>query len=209
MLAEGVVGPGRHDARQDVVALRVLLANRLRRIPARIRDLARDRRGAERRRPVHAADADRMRDHSPRPRRNPFGQRTRLRREVIHPQLGDVDDDAPLRRARQHVERRDRDLRAFAGQPRVDAGIRLPQLFVTDVVGARQRYEGVFVARLDDLNARRRPRRLRRSRTPPPAPSRRRRRRARPTELGGTCAHYTDRGADEYERQSAVRGRGQ
>ena len=92
-----------------------------------------------------------MRDDSPRARRNAFGQRTRLRGEVVHPQLGNIDDDAPLRRARQHVERRDRDLRAFAGQPLVDAGIRLPQLLVTDVVGASQRYEGVFVARLDDL----------------------------------------------------------
>ena len=136
------------------MSLRAACSSRIdsRRIPARIRDLARDRRGPERRRPVHAADADRMSDHAPRARRNAFGRRTRLRREVVHPQLGDVDDDAPLRRARQHVERRDHDLRAFAGQPRVDAGIGSPQLFVPDVVRARERYERVLVARLDDLN---------------------------------------------------------
>ena len=57
-----------------------------------------------------------------------------------------------LRRTRQHVEARDRDLRALAGQPLVDAGIRLPQLLVADVVGPSQRYEGVFVAGFDDLD---------------------------------------------------------
>ena len=93
-----------------------------------------------------------MRDHTTRARRDAFGQRAGLRREVVQPQLGDVDDDAALRRTRQHVEARDRDLGAFARQPLVDAGVRLPQLLVADVVGASERYEGVFVAGFDDLD---------------------------------------------------------
>src|SRR5688572_6912995 len=93
-----------------------------------------------------------MCDHAPRAPRNPLGRRFRIGGEVVEPQLGDVDYDAALRGARQHVEGRNRDLRARTGQPRVDAGIRLLELLEADVEGAREAHEGIFVAGFDDLN---------------------------------------------------------
>ena len=147
---ERIVGPGRHDARQPLAPLGVLLANRRGHVPDGVADLLRDLRLGDRRRPTLRADADRMRRHARRGRVRRRGAGL-LGREVVEAHRGHVDQDAFARRVGQDRLRRQEHRRRLARQPLIDAGVRRAQLVEPQVERAADRGERVFVAREEHL----------------------------------------------------------
>ena len=145
VVAERIVRARGHDLRQRIAALRVFLAHRFRRAPGRILALVDDLRLAERRVPVHLADAHRKGDDL----RNLALLR---RREVVQPVFRQIDDDALARTAGQQALSGNHDGRSLARQPGVDARIRAQDLLVAEPVTARQVGQGVFVVRGDGLD---------------------------------------------------------
>ena len=152
VLAERIVRPRRHDLRQRIAALLVLLRT--------------DSGGYQFGRfslvtifvtPIGVfqsilAGTDRVSAHHARLARPG-------RREVIHPVLGQVDDDAFTRRLRNDVARRNQDLGALARQPRIDARVRGQDLLVAHPVATGDVEKGVLMrgqlarVRTDDVVA--------------------------------------------------------
>ena len=97
---QGIVRARGDRRRQDIAILGVLVAHRLGRMPPGIFLFGNHMRQAQRRAPVHLADADRIGDH--------LLRHVPLRlRKVVEPMLGDIDDDARVRAGRQDVPARE------------------------------------------------------------------------------------------------------
>jgi hypothetical protein len=145
VVAERIVGTGRHCLRQRPAVGFVLAAHGFRRIPDGLLALVDDARHAERRLPVHLADADRIGHHDP--RLASLGAR-----EVIQAMLGEADDEPFARLLGQDVARGNQHARALARQPRIDARIGSDDLLVADAIAASEIEQRVHVLRDNVLN---------------------------------------------------------
>ena len=102
---------------------------------------------AERRAPIHLADADRIGDDLD--RAAAFGLRI-----IIKPVLGKIDDDSFVRAGRKNVPSRDHQHFAGPRQPGIDAGIDPDQFLGTEAVARGQVVKGVLINRFDGRDLR-------------------------------------------------------
>ena len=140
--AERIVGPRFDLGRQRIAGLGVLLAHRFGRIPRWIFLLLNHMRDAERRAPIHLADAHRIGNDLD--RAAAFGFRI-----VIKSVLGKIDDDSLVWTGREDMPSRHHQLLPRSWQPGVDARIDSDQFFGTQAELGRQVVEGVLIDRFD------------------------------------------------------------
>src|SRR5262245_41167669 len=127
ILAEGVVRSAAGDEGPRVAALDdVLLADRFWDVPLRVDGLADHLEASARSLPVIAPEADGIGAHHRRPGAG--------RRVVEEPHLGNVDDDALVRAARQDPFHGQQHHRAGRRYPRIEAGIGVDDLVVAEAV---------------------------------------------------------------------------
>ncbi len=118
----------------------MLVANRLGRVPVRVLHLLHDFRRAERRVPIHLADADRV---APDLRRLAFLRR----RKIVQTVLRQVDDDAFARRHGQDAMLGQFNLYTRTRQPRIYARVRVEDFLVAESMLARDVDQGIFMPR--------------------------------------------------------------
>jgi len=143
-VTQGVVGTCRDDFRQRIAVCLVLFADRFGGIPGRMFLLGDDPRLAERRAPVHLANAHRVGDHD--------GLFTLLGfRKIVQPVLRQIHHHALVRTGRQDAPAGQQNVGARTGQPHVNAGIGADDLLVSQAVASRNVEQRVLVGRLDPL----------------------------------------------------------
>src|SRR5690606_6670469 len=136
-----VVRAWRHHPWQWIAFSRVLITNRLWRIPGRIAGHRGNACGTHWRPPALTSYTQRI------------GMHHRLIfRVVVQTIFSEVDHDTFARSRRQDKARRQDDVGALARQPWVDARIGCDQLEIAQIIGLAEACESVFVFGLDDLN---------------------------------------------------------